>query len=271
MQRITCVPFVLLGNSIGTIMTQLHREGPYSYNELSRDAFWLIQNLEQWRVDTIFDNALSSKVLAMNLAAKLQENTAPAFLEIHGTEELAVPQRTDLISAIQLFINNLFFDLNLAESYMITQKRDRNMNVLIYSAEQGLSASTIKYLSEAKDCVEDIKNAGRCLAFDLPTACGFHIFRAVEAVALMYFPLLDIPYPDKKKRSLGTYIHLLNGKSRNGQKDRTGALKVDDKITGMLGHLTKFYRNPLAHPELTLGGCRLTLHIFVDVGYERLA
>ncbi len=254
MQRITCVPLVLMGNNLAALMTQLFREGIYTYNDLARDAHWLIQSLEQWGADTIF-SGISSKAEAIGLAATLKEKTGSDFLKENGTKEL--DQKEGLILTIQHFTNSLFFDLNLAESYMITQKRDRNMSILIYSAEQALSRRTIEQLSES--CLKDIKEAGRCLAFDLPTACGFHIFRALETVVLMYFPVLYIPYPDEKRRNLGTYILLLRGANQYGNKDaqknlicREGALKVNNKITGMLTHLKDVYRNPLIHPEVTL-------------------
>jgi len=35
-----------------------------------------------------------------------------------------------------------------------------------------------------------LKEAGRCLAFDLPTACAFHICRATEALMLTYYEAL---------------------------------------------------------------------------------
>ena len=39
---------------------------------------------------------------------------------------------------------------------------------------------TRKNLDDA--VIGDIREAGRCLVFDLPTAAGFHVLRAIELV-----------------------------------------------------------------------------------------
>jgi hypothetical protein len=75
------------------------------------------------------------------------------------------------------------------------------------------------------------------LAFDVPTAATFHLFRAIEAVVLLYFPVLGIPIPEEKSRSLGVYINLLEGKKGK-----------DDRIVVILRHIKDEYRNRLIHP-----------------------
>ena len=123
------------------------------------------------------------------------------------------------------------------------------MKGLIFGAEKAFPEAVVQKLPP--QCIKDVQEAGKSIAFDLPTACGFHIFRALETVVLMYFPVLEVPLPDERKRNLGTYILILEGKDQNG-KEVDGAKKVDEKITGMLRHLKDSYRNPLMHPELTL-------------------
>ena len=83
--------------------------------------------------------------------------------------------------------------------------------------------------------VQDVREAARSLAFDIPTAVGFHIFRAIEAIIKKeYFPLLNITV---ESNNLGQHIALLEGAG------------VDEKILGTLRNIKDYYRNPISHPE----------------------
>lgn len=86
----------------------------------------------------------------------------------------------------------------------------------------------------------------RCLAFDLPTASGFHIARAVESVLLGYLEELcpdAVTALNPSQRNLGSYIELAKG--NNGE----------EKICAVLDQFRKLDRNPLIHPDavLTMG------------------
>lgn len=85
----------------------------------------------------------------------------------------------------------------------------------------------------------DIDQAGKCIAFDLPTAAAFHLLRGTEAVLREYY---DRVVPGKKRasakmRNWGAYIRLMN---------EHGA---DPKIISLVDHLRDSYRNPVLHPE----------------------
>jgi hypothetical protein len=85
----------------------------------------------------------------------------------------------------------------------------------------------------------DIDQAGKCIAFDLPTAAAFHLLRGTEAVLREFYNLI-VPGPKRaapKMRNWGVYIKLL--------KDH-GA---ETKVTSLLDHLRDAYRNPVLHPE----------------------
>jgi hypothetical protein len=84
----------------------------------------------------------------------------------------------------------------------------------------------------------DLHQAGRCLAFDTPTACAFHIFRATETLIRRYYEVLaGKPWPHQK-RDWFSYIEELN-KFPNVNKDAT--MRLDE--------IRKFERNPSIHPE----------------------
>jgi hypothetical protein len=67
--------------------------------------------------------------------------------------------------------------------YLITPKEAYDLEKLI---DDGLSLFPPAMLGKAPETYWDAQEAGRCLAFERNTACGFHAFRVVEAVLRRY-------------------------------------------------------------------------------------
>lgn len=94
------------------------------------------------------------------------------------------------------------------------------------------------------EVIADFDEAGRCLAFDRPTATGFHVLRAVEPLILAYHNKVTRNILPLRSRSWGAYI---------GSLKRPGHVaRVDVRVVGMLEHIKDFYRNPIMHPEESL-------------------
>jgi hypothetical protein len=89
---------------------------------------------------------------------------------------------------------------------------------------------------------KDIAEAGRCLAFELPTAAAFHMWRALETVMnQLHKALTAKSFEDAGvTRNWAEYIKALK---------TAGA---DEKITVFLDHIRDEYRNPISHPSETL-------------------
>ena len=88
--------------------------------------------------------------------------------------------------------------------------------------------------------IEETRLAGRCLAFSLATAAGFHIARATESVVRMQMEVFGCPPIKESQRNLGTYINLLANAGAN------------PKVLHHLKQYKDLHRNPLIHPEVTL-------------------
>ncbi len=86
--------------------------------------------------------------------------------------------------------------------------------------------------------VYDLRQAGRCLAFEVATAAAFHIFRATESMILRYYEVLASKSWPHKGRNWAEYIKELN-------KLPT----VNSDVTMRLDEIRKFERNPSIHPE----------------------
>jgi hypothetical protein len=122
--------------------------------------------------------------------------------------------------------------------YHISTKGIYSTDDLISHAELHIPES-LRDLIDSK-AVEDIQQAGKCLAYEVSTASAFHMWRAVETVMGSYYKYLNggVSFEDDGiQRNWGAYIAALNDKDADG------------KITTFLDHIRSEYRNPQTHPS----------------------
>ena len=89
--------------------------------------------------------------------------------------------------------------------------------------------------------------AGRCMAFGMFTACGFHVARAVEGALEAYFQTYN-GKPDPRKKQWGEYLAALDKIAESGVMP-----SPDPKTMGELKQMKDDWRNPLMHPRVVLG------------------
>lgn len=111
--------------------------------------------------------------------------------------------------------------------------------------EASLRLKHEKFAKIPAACLSEYDSAGRCLAFELPTACGFHALRAVEIMMAVYFSKF-LPKA-KKPQNWGEYIRGLKDLDAKGGK----GLNLG-KIVSLLDRIREVDRNPLMHPDDTL-------------------
>jgi hypothetical protein len=120
--------------------------------------------------------------------------------------------------------------------FTVTPKGTRDTAILIESPEDDFTKEQLAVLP--KKFLEDLKQAARCLVFEIPTACAFHICRGTEAMILAYYEnLTGIPWPHPKTRHWNAYIENLV---------KEGA---PQKITARLTEIKDMDRNAYAHPD----------------------
>jgi len=122
-------------------------------------------------------------------------------------------------------------------SLVLAQLRGFSMSILIERAEENFSPEVIRIVEcEAK---KDIQEAGRCLAFELPTAAGIHLMRAFGKVLRRYF-------------------ERLTGESSEGTDTLTMIERLRERGTAhpktlaILEQIRDFHADPLGH-EAFLG------------------
>jgi hypothetical protein len=153
-----------------------------------------------------------------------------------------VPVSSDEAAQIQKLVRDyqtvLEAELQTLDAYYVTQKGVFSTRHLTENAEAILPPEMQAVLSD--ETKADIRAGGRCLAFELPTAAGFHIARATESVVTWWMGRLGCPSMKESQRNWGAYIKALRER------------KVDEKITHHLEQVKDLHRNPLIHPEETL-------------------
>jgi hypothetical protein len=126
-------------------------------------------------------------------------------------------------------------ELHFSDAYFVVRKSGFETVVLIANGEKLFPDDL---MAKAPGVIKDVQGAGKCIAFELGTAAGFHLLRAVEGVLRLYFDVVSKGHKRPKNRNIGSYLNLM------------GQLNVGNpKIISALTQLKDLHRNPLMHPE----------------------
>lgn len=126
-------------------------------------------------------------------------------------------------------------EVSILSAYFVTQKGGFDTRSLLFWGENCFPATLRVKVPEA---MFDAKEAAKSLAYEQPTACGFHVFRALEATLRKYHSVVTESSTPPKVRNIGVYLESLR---------RLG--KGDPKIVASLKQIADLHRNPLIHPE----------------------
>src|SRR5229473_41238 len=150
-----------------------------------------------------------------------------------------VPNRlitADEVKGLEVALNT--FAVLLSEesertyAVILQKQRTFDLHTLVQSISAAFDVAVWDRLSDFSK--REIKEAGRCLALERYTACGFHMLRAVEKECQSASLLVQ---PHLTRRDFGDYLKIL------------GQHGVDAKVISVLDSLRSLERNPLVHPE----------------------
>jgi hypothetical protein len=133
---------------------------------------------------------------------------------------------------------NLQAELGILAAYFVNQQGGFDILSLLFFAQNLFPADLGNKVPEA---MFDVEQAGKCLAYEVPTACGFHLFRATESVLRRYYSLVTNGAAPPKVRSINVYVKAM-------RRAKCG----DEKVLSALQQMADLHRNPLAHPEAIL-------------------
>ena len=152
---------------------------------------------------------------------------------------IGVVLKTRVQSVATNFRSVFLAEIQAGDFYAVAKKGAYDTTAL---AEDGATAFPTGLVKKVPETELDAKQAGRCLAFDLPTAAAFHMHRANEAVVHAYFKALapqgaTVP----PQRSLEHWLKAIEGLPNK-----------DAKVVAALRDLKDLHRNPVSHPEQSL-------------------
>nr|MBA3916145.1 hypothetical protein [Terriglobales bacterium] len=153
--------------------------------------------------------------------------------------ELEVSAVRERLHALEASLQD---ELDTLPTYCCDERSVGNFAVakLIAGASKGYPEQTVEKLTP--QCIFEIDECGKCLAFGVATAAAFHMLRSVELTILQYLALAKVTIPEKRQ-NWGEYLKLLSDND------------ADKLATDHLHNIKNNYRNPLMHPDETLEMC----------------
>lgn len=174
MIRVNGFPVYQLGTNIGLLKTFLY--APDDCTIATMD-FALVQAFGS--LDFLANQSIllePSKAAARGLIERLRQ----LFNEPDKSRVVLMQERAQLLFEIIQFETTLANDLNQLDLYWVEPKLGYSTSVLLTEGDKVFPDSIRDAIPQKVR--GDMVEAARCLAFDLPTAVGFHVLRAVELV-----------------------------------------------------------------------------------------
>jgi hypothetical protein len=136
-------------------------------------------------------------------------------------------------------------ELLATHAYFVSPKGAYDTSILLERAEAAITESFLHLLPE--HAIQDFREAGRCLALEVPTASGYHATRSVEAVLRHWHHLLikDSAAGEEGKPNSAA----LRWARLEADLVKHGAPK---STVGILTQIRELHRNPIMHPEIFL-------------------
>jgi hypothetical protein len=251
MKRVNILEYLDLSEKLGRARQGTSsREGTIKAGYVYFSVVGLTSQLRSFVDD---DNGFNtSKHAAEELLSSIDEFTARHIMDGNSPSQIDTGkldsdlhtwQYSAIGTKIDAFKNVLSAECKEVEIYVVGQVSIYKTSSLVSSGSQRIPAELTSWVpAEAR---AEFDSAGRCLAFDLPTACGFHALRGVEIMILEY--LRKFGRSTENLRTWNEYVQAVLSMA-NGKNSPIPSKKV----AAMLDRMRELDRNPLMHPQDTL-------------------
>jgi hypothetical protein len=146
---------------------------------------------------------------------------------------------------LQKFETIFSAEMREAATYFVPRRGIFSTEALVDKADESFPAALARFIPE-KAKVE-WRAAGRCLAFNLLSASGFHVARAVEGTLEVYWRKFSGADANATLRSWHDYVKSL---SEIATKNPTPS--PAPKTLAEMSQMKDDYRNPIMHPRVVL-------------------
>jgi len=138
-------------------------------------------------------------------------------------------------------------DMREAAAYIVPKHGIYSTPALVDHADETFPSDVASFIPDKAKA--DFKAAGRCLAFNLLTASGYHVGRAVEGMLESYYQFFCQKGPEITLNGWAAYISELD---KVLQTKAYPEDQLSEKTLKELDQMREDYRNPLAHPRVVL-------------------
>lgn len=244
MKKIDANIYVTLGEHLQHCRTFNHETTSPSFN-------FALTNLKYAISPVISDQSLKSRTI--DTPAQTLISTVDRILKHHTTGNGYLANIKDPASqlgyeapALQAAISDLSTALRQGlptlNIYAASAQGTHDLNLLINSAGESTFGPLSKYISSS--VTKDFDDAGRCLAFGLYTAAGYHSARACEGMLREYAKKFLTQEEVDSAKMMGQLIGALDKVSN--------ARKPDAKVLDRAKRVKDYDRNELMHPGRAL-------------------
>lgn len=227
-----------------------------------RDVAMLLRDTSHLLKSILGDSRLNQCVSDGNALLTSVDNAWDLHFKLSIREEMHYPFQVqaalkDVAVKASQFLAVLCADLDHMETYYVSPVAAYSTPTLVREGERVIPVDVLLLLP--KDAVQGIKESGKCLAFDCPTASAFHILRALEAVVHQYYVVICAPSDaNQKLDNLGVYESKINS-FIDAEKAKFDARTIPSwdyqdakEVMQSIFHVRKLSRNIILHRDVFL-------------------
>ncbi len=195
----------------------------------------------QVKVDLCLDAARELKNVIGEIERRRFADQKGAFTVPDGPNDKLSYDFYPLRTAFQHFESAFRIEMQAASTYWVPKRGTHNTRDLVDAFQRSFLPEL--HTSIGQLALTEYNSAGRCFAFGLWTAAGYHCCRAVEAVLRPYF----VAFTGKEDKEGKTWHDLIEGLEKSSTEP-----KPVDKTLFYLRQLKDNERNPLMHVRVVL-------------------
>ncbi len=167
---------------------------------LAFPRMWLHSFMTQ--TDDVGRYLKDSRSAAQELLRKVEEVGAPSRF-LTGVP-ISLEECTGLFSAKEHFEQSFERESKSLMVFTVTPKGTYDTSVMLENPQQDFPPRLLAELPAR--FIGDLKQAAKCLVFDIPVGCAFHVCRATESLMIAYYEkLAKQKWPLPTKRDWNTY------------------------------------------------------------------